>query len=104
MAGKFSFTTNDRRVSTSVAGSLGRTSLFIPQDFIERNSSQVEDALVGMDSTSEEEDNDEDLEEQRTLLANAGDSNNSLSVQGTTRNELSMPPITFAVFTSPTKL
>ena len=97
MSGKFSFTTADRRASTSVAGSLGRTSLFIPQDFIERNSSQLENALDGMDSTSEGEDNEEDTqdeEEQRTLLANAVEAESSQPLQSQSRNDLTLPPIT----------
>lgn len=53
MPHQFSLTTSERRASTSLAGSLGRPGLFVPQDFIKHNQREIESALDAMDDEDE---------------------------------------------------
>lgn len=51
-----------RRASTSVAGSLGRAGLFLPQDFIDFNKKKIGSALSNMEHDLEDEESEPDLE------------------------------------------
>lgn len=53
MSHQFSHTTSERRASTSIVGSLGRSGLFVPQDFISHSSKEIENALDIMDDEGE---------------------------------------------------
>lgn len=50
---QFNITTSERRASTSIVGSIGRPGLFIPQDFIQHSSREIENALDIMDDEHE---------------------------------------------------
>ncbi|TID24596.1 hypothetical protein CANINC_003068 [Pichia inconspicua] len=51
-----------RRASTSVAGSLGRAGLFLPQDFINFNKKKIGSALSNMEHDLEDEESEPDIE------------------------------------------
>lgn len=54
MSHQFNITTSERRASTSIAGSLGRPGLFIPQDFIQHSQREINEALEIMDDEDDE--------------------------------------------------
>lgn len=72
MTPQFAYTNAERRASTSIAGSLGRSNLFIPQDFIHQSPDELEDALDTMDSDSDNSSNEPRTynvpEEEETML------------------------------------
>ncbi|QPG76111.1 hypothetical protein FOA43_003497 [Brettanomyces nanus] len=57
MTPQFNYTTSERRASTSIVGSLGRSGLYIPQDFIQQTPEEVENALDQMDTDDENDTN-----------------------------------------------
>ncbi|VEU24396.1 DEKNAAC105542 [Brettanomyces naardenensis] len=53
MAPQFNFTTSERRASTSIAGSLSRSGLYIPQDFIRPSPQELDEALETFDADAD---------------------------------------------------
>lgn len=70
MSYQFNYTTSERRASTAIAGSLGRSGLFIPQDFINYKKKDINNALNSMEDGDFQEENysaiDEYDEEEQT--------------------------------------
>ncbi|KAG0677853.1 ethionine resistance protein [Pichia californica] len=101
MSLQFNYTTSQRRASTTIVGSIGRSGLYVPQDFINYDKKKIGSVLDSMehdlDPEDEHEDEDQDqdhfnsIDSQPTLIRNHSLNSINSNTNNNSNNTLTRP-------------